>query len=135
MRISDWSSDVCSSDLRQRHTELLDLEKQLANARNQAAQVIPAEAFARLEANDRAVAEARAAVNAGATTIELTGDATGITIGGEPLTPNSPRNLTGETQIALGGGVLVIRPPETAASAAARLAELDRKSTRLNSSH
>src|SRR3546814_2849842 len=119
MRISDWSSDVCSSDLakaaldkardyratarqarvegdarlarrqrhaaitdaRQRHTELLDLEKQLANARNQAAQVIPAEAFARLEANDRAVAEARAAVNAGATTIELTGDATGITIG------------------------------------------------------
>src|SRR3546814_15529127 len=90
MRISDWSSDVCSSDL---------LEKQLANARNQAAQVIPAEAFARLEANDRAVAEARAAVNAGATTIELTGDATGITIGGEPLTPNSPRTLTGETQI------------------------------------
>src|SRR3546814_8122415 len=106
MRISDWSSDVCSSDL----------------------------------ANDRAVAEARAAVNAGATTIELTGDATGITIGGEPLTPNSPRTLTGETQIALGGGVLVIRPPATAASAEARLAELlerqeDRKRTRLNSSH
>src|SRR3546814_1234902 len=100
------------TDARQRHTELLDLEKQLANARNQAAQVIPAEAFARLEANDRAVAEARAAVNAGATTIELTGDATGITIGGEPLTPNSPRTLTGETQIAL-----------------------DRTSTRLNSSH
>src|SRR3546814_11624138 len=115
MRISDWSSDVCSSDL---------LEKQLANARNQAAQVIPAEAFARLEANDRAVAEARAAVNAGATTIELTGDATGITIGGEPLTPNSPRTLTGETQIALTRGVLVLRPPATAASAAARPAQL-----------
>src|SRR3546814_14544313 len=65
MRISDWSSDVCSSDR-----------------------------------------------------------ATGITIGGEPLTPNSPRTLTGETQIALGGGVLVIRPPATAASAEARLAEL-----------
>ena len=42
----------------------------------------------------------------------------------EPLTPNSPRTLTGETQIALGGGTLVIRPPATAASAEARLAEL-----------
>lgn len=123
-RLARLQRHAAITDARQRHTELLDLEKQLANARNQAAQVIPAEAFARLEANDRAVAEARAAVNAGATTIELTGDATGITIGGEPLTPNSPRTLTGETQIALGGGILVIRPPATAASATARLAEL-----------
>ena len=123
-RLARLQRHAAIADARQRHTELLDLEKQLANARNQAAQVIPAEAFARLEANDRAVAEARAAVNAGATTIELTGDATGITIDGEPLTPNSPRTLTGETQIALGGGILVIRPPATAASAEARLAEL-----------
>ena len=115
-RLARLQRHAAIADARQRHTELLDLEKQLANARNQAAQVIPAEAFARLEANDRAVAEARAAVNAGATTIELTGD--------EPLTPNSPRTLTGETQIALGGGILVIRPPATAASAEARLAEL-----------
>ncbi|UZW58217.1 AAA family ATPase (plasmid) [Sphingobium sp. JS3065] len=123
-RLARRQRHAAITDARQRHTELLDLELQLANARNQAAQVIPAEAFARLEANDRAVAEARAAVNAGATTIELTGDATGITINGEPLTPNSPRTLTGETQIALGGGILVIRPPATAASAEARLAEL-----------
>lgn len=123
-RLATRQRHAAIADARRRHTELLDLEKQLANARHQAARVIPAEAFARLEANDRAVAEARAAVNAGATTIELTGDATGITIGGEPLTPNSPRTLTGETQIGLGGGILVIRPPATAASAEACLAEL-----------
>lgn len=123
-RLATRQRHAAIADARQRHTELLDLEKQLADARNQAAQVIPARAFARLEANDRAVAEARAAVNAGATTIELTGDATGITIGGEPLTPNSPHTLTGETQIGLGAGILVIRPPATAASAEARLAEL-----------
>lgn len=112
------------ADARQRCTDLLDLERQLVDARHQAARVIPAEVLARLEANDRAVAEARAAVNAGATTIELTGDATGITMDGEPLTPHSPRTLTGETQIALGDGILFIRPPATAASATARLAEL-----------
>ncbi|WP_454890467.1 AAA family ATPase [Sphingopyxis chilensis] len=123
-RLATRQRHAAIADARRRHTELIDLEKQLANARHQAARVIPAVAFARLEANDRAVAEARAAVNAGATMIELTGDATGITIGGEPLTPNSPRTLTGETQIALGGGILVIRPPATAASAEARLAEL-----------
>ena len=123
-RLAGRQRHAAITDARQRHTELLDLEKQLINARNQAEQVIPAEAFARLEVNDRAVAEARAAVNAGATTIELTGDATGITIDGEPLTPNSPRTLAGETQIALGGGILVIRPPATAASATARLAAL-----------
>ncbi|WP_333885290.1 AAA family ATPase [Sphingobium yanoikuyae] len=123
-RLAGRQRRAAITDARQRHTELLDLEKQLTNARDQAARVIPAEAFARLEANDRAVAEARAAVNAGATTIELTGDATGITISGEPLTPNIPHTLTGETQIALGGGILLIRPPATAASATARLAEL-----------
>lgn len=123
-RLAGRQRHAAITDARRRHTELLDLEKQLTNARNQAARVIPAEAFARLEANDRAVAEARAAVNAGATTIELTGDAAGITIGGEPLAPNIQHTLTGETQIALGGGILVIRPPATAASAEARLAEL-----------
>src|SRR3546814_18912157 len=90
---------------RSTRTDTLSLHDALPiYARNQAAQVIPAEAFARREAHDRAVAEARAAVNAGATTIELTGDATGITIGGEPLKPNRPRTFTGEAQIALGGG-------------------------------
>jgi len=123
-RLAERQRHAAIADARQRHTELLDLEKQLLNARNQAARIIPAEALTRLEANDRAIAEARAAVNAGATTIELTGDATGITIDGEPLTPDSPRTLTGETQIALGGGILVIRPPATASSATARLAEL-----------
>ncbi|MFZ2994590.1 AAA family ATPase [Sphingobium sp.] len=110
------------ADARQRHTELLNLEQQLGDARIDAERLIPAEAVARLEANDRAIAEARAGVNAGATSIELIGDIADITIGGEPLTPNIPRTLTGETQIALGGGILVIRPPATAASAEASLA-------------
>lgn len=123
-RLAGRQRRAAIADARQRCTDLLDLERQLVDARHQAARVIPAEALARLEANDRAVAEARAAVNAGATTIELTGDATGITMDGEPLTPNSPRTLTGETQIALGDGILFIRPPATAASATARLAEL-----------
>ena len=122
-RLARRQRHAAIADAHQRHTELLDLEKHLADARNLAARVIPAEALTQLETNDRAIAEARAAVNAGATTIELTGDATGITIDGETLTPNSPRTLTGETQIALGGGILVIRPPATAASAEARLAE------------
>ena len=123
-RLAGRQRRAAIADAHQRCTDLLDLERRLVDARNQAARIIPAEALARLEANDRAVAEAQAAVNAGATTIELTGDATGITIDGEPLTPNSPRTLTGETQIALGDGILFIRPPATAASATARLAEL-----------
>jgi len=103
---------------------LIDLEKRLTEARKVAATLIPAEAFARLEANDRKVAEARAAVDAGATAIELLGDVPNITIDGAPLRPNSRHILDGETRIGLEGGTLVIRPPETAASAAARLAEL-----------
>lgn len=123
-RLAGRQRRAAIADAHKRCADILDLERRLVDARNQAARVIPAEALARLEANDRAVAEARAAVNAGATTIELTGDATGITMDGEPLTPNSPRTLTGETQIALGDGILFIRPPATAASATARLAEL-----------
>src|SRR3546814_13923757 len=38
-----------------------------------------------LEAHDRAVAEAQAVVNAGATRIALSGTADGITIDGEPM--------------------------------------------------
>ncbi|MBW4655641.1 MAG: AAA family ATPase [Kaiparowitsia implicata GSE-PSE-MK54-09C] len=123
-RLAQRQRGVAITDAREQYTKLLDLEKQLADARNVAARLIPAEALARLEANDRAIAEARAAVNAGATSIELIGNVADITIDGAPLEPNSPRTLTGETQIALGGGILVIRPPATAASAEARLAEL-----------
>lgn len=122
-RLATRQRHAAIAEAHQRHTDLLGLEKQLADARKEATLLIPAEAIAGLEANDRAVAETRAAVNAGATTIELTGDASGITIDGEPLSPNTRRTLTGETQIALGGGILVIRPPATAASAEARLAE------------
>src|SRR3546814_2322076 len=42
----------------------------------------------------------------------------------DTLFPYTTLFRSGETQIALGGGVLVIRPPATAASAEARLAEL-----------
>lgn len=41
-RLARRQRHAAITDARQRHTELLDLEKQLANARNQAAQVIPA---------------------------------------------------------------------------------------------
>jgi len=123
-RLAERQRHTAIAEVRQRHTALLDLEKQLGEARTIAKGLIPADALARLDANDRAIAEARATITAGATAIELIGDVTGITLDGEPLEPNSPRILTGETEIGLKGGALVIRPPATAASAEARLTEL-----------
>src|SRR3546814_7223750 len=92
MRISDWSSDVCSSDLTS------------------------------LEAHDRAVAEAQAVVNAGATRIALSGTADGITIDGEPMALGA-RTLDREVHIRIGAAELQITPPASAASAAEVLAD------------
>ncbi|WP_066682691.1 AAA family ATPase [Sphingomonas sp. CCH9-E2] len=129
-RLAQRNRRAAIASARQRHTELLDLEQQLAEARDRAAGLIPADVLVQLDANDRAIAEAQAAVNAGATSIELVGDVPDVTIDGTPLTPGAARVLTGETRIGLNGGALVIRPPETAASAEARLAELRERQVR-----
>src|SRR3546814_3864532 len=93
MRISDWSSDVCSSDLSDT--------------------AIAPKVLTSLEAHDRAVAEAQAVVNAGATRIALSGTADGITIDGEPMALGA-RTLDREVHIRIGAAELQITPPASA---------------------
>ncbi|UAJ12617.1 AAA family ATPase [Glacieibacterium megasporae] len=114
------------SSARIRHIELLALELQECEAKQLSANLIPAKAIALLEASDRAVAEAYAIVNAGATLISLTGNTTGILIDGETTTVGE-RKLTRETRITFGEADLLIRPPLTAASAEEALAAAQRK--------
>jgi hypothetical protein len=109
------------SAARERHRNLLLIERELEEARALSATEIPASAIEQLEASDRSVAEARAALNAGATSVELIGDAPNVKIDGHPVGPE-PRVLTGETRIELGSGaVLIVRPPPSAQSAEERL--------------
>ncbi|MEX3960483.1 hypothetical protein [Trinickia sp. EG282A] len=106
---------------RKRHGELLALEAQYREAKAVVATAVPATLIASLEAHDRAVAEARAIVNAGATRIALSGVATGVTIDGEPM-PTGERTLTREARIRFGDAELVVSPPAAAASAEEALA-------------
>jgi hypothetical protein len=101
---------------RDRHGELLALEHQYRNAKAIAATTIAPKFIKSLEGHDRAVAEARAIVNAGAIRIELSGTATGITLDGEPMLIGA-RTLTREARIRLGDAEILISPPTAAASA------------------
>lgn len=101
---------------RKRHAELIELERLQAEANALAATLIPAKTIALIEANERAVAEARALRSAGATRIALSGATAGILIDGEPMSAGE-RTLTGETHIRLGDAELVVIPPAGAASA------------------
>ncbi|RQV59870.1 hypothetical protein DF018_30045 [Burkholderia cenocepacia] len=111
---------------RKRHGELITLETRYKEAKALAATAIPATTIAALEAHDRAVAEARAIVNAGATRITLSGVATGVTIDGEPMSTGE-RTLTRETHISFGDAELVVSPPAAAASAEEALASALRR--------
>ncbi|MGU7705402.1 hypothetical protein, partial [Escherichia coli] len=84
MRASRRRSAVSAA--RARHAELVDLERLQVEAAALTATLIPAKAMEAIEANERLVAEARAALAAGATRIALVGDADGISIDGEPMT-------------------------------------------------
>lgn len=106
---------------RNRHAELVELERLQVEAAALAATLIPAKVLETLEANDRLVAEARATRAAGATRIALSGDASGVSIDGEPM-PLGERTLTGETRVRFGNAELVITPPAGAASAEEALA-------------
>ncbi|MBD8641492.1 hypothetical protein [Sphingomonas sp. CFBP 13733] len=78
--------------------------------------LIPPNVIKMLEERERAVDKARAAVGAGATRVELTGDVSGVQIDGMPAEPGD-RTLSRETRIQLGGAMLIIRPPAELQSA------------------
>ncbi|TCI00716.1 hypothetical protein EJV46_01215 [Roseococcus sp. SYP-B2431] len=117
-RAAERSAAIAAAS--KRHAALLDLERQQIDARALAARATPAKVIDELEANERAIAEARATVNAGATILALTGSTTGITIDGEPAAAGE-RTLIRETAVRLGDAELIVRPPLTLASAEARL--------------
>ena len=112
---------VAVAAARKRHAELVELERRHGEAKALAATSIPAEMMAGLEANERAVAEARAILSVGATRITLQGDATGISIDGMPWA-TSERILTRETRIRFGAAELVLSPPAGTESAEQALA-------------
>ena len=111
---------------RKRHQELAELEHQLGEANAVAATLISPKQMASLEAGDRAVAEARAIVGAGATRLTLAGSKLGITIDGEPM-PLGDRTLTHEARIRFGQAELIVSPPAAAASAEESFSAAQRK--------
>ena len=119
---------------RARHAALLDLEAKRDALLQVANNEVPPETMANLEANDRAIAGARAALAAGATTVELRGDQDGVSIDGEPF-GSGQRTLTREARISLPTGAeILVRPPASAASAETQLADaLDRLADALSS--
>lgn len=120
------------SAARARHAELVDLERLEEEATVLAASLIPAKAMDVIEANERLVAEARAALAAGATRIALVGDAAGISIDGEPMALGN-RTLSGETRLRFGNAELIITPPAGAASAEGALSSaLERQKAALS---
>lgn len=121
-RTNEFKRKSAIAAARTRYQALLDLQARHAAATELSATLIPGETLKELEAHDRAVAEARAAVRAGATIIELVREVPGVTLDGQPMMPG-PTTITRETSITLGEAELVIRPPVSATSAEARLAE------------
>ncbi|WP_277983912.1 AAA family ATPase [Sphingomonas faeni] len=106
-----------------RHETVIELEERLSIARATSATMIPSERISRLEKGERSIAEARAKLAAGATTIELVGSAPDVRIDGKPVTTDR-RVLTHETRVSLGPGAeLIIRPPASAGSADLELTE------------
>ncbi len=93
-----------------RHAELLTLEAELDAARMLGRTEIPVRAIKVLEERERAVDRALAAVEAGATRIELRGELDGMTIDGLAAQAGD-RTLSRETRIRFGGAELIVRPP------------------------
>lgn len=117
---------IATASARRRHDELLKLERLHREAKALAATAIPARAIEELEANERAVSQAQAIVDAGATRLALSGITEGVTIDGEPMSAGE-RTITRATHIVIGGAQLVVSPPAAAASAQETLAAAIRK--------
>ncbi len=108
---------------RVRHDTVIALEQRLSIARATAATMISSVRISQLEKGERSIAEARAKLAAGATTIELVGSAPDVRIDGNSVTTGR-RVLTHETRVSLGSGAeLIIRPPASAGSAELGLTE------------
>ncbi len=106
-----------------RHDTVIALEKRLSIAKATSSTMISSDRISRLEKGERSIAEARAKLAAGATTIELVGSAPDVRIDGKPVTTDR-RVLTHETRVSLGSGAeLIIRPPASAGSAELGLKE------------
>lgn len=110
------------TEARLRYRELLSLEAALAEATALAATLISADDLNELEASDRAIAQASAIVNAGATRVRVEGDTAAVTVDGAPALAETFL-ITRETRIQVGGAVLLVTPPSGAASAEEALAE------------
>ncbi|WP_420139879.1 AAA family ATPase [Sphingomonas sp.] len=111
---------------RARHTELLALEAEHRSAKATASTAIPANSIEQLEVLERAVAEARAVVNAGATRVALSGPDGVVMADGEPITAGE-RTLTRPTTFSFGESHLTVTPPSSAESAEEVLAAAKRK--------
>ncbi|MBE2993772.1 AAA family ATPase [Sphingomonas sp. CFBP 13603] len=108
---------------RVRHETVIGLEQRLSIARATSATMISSEKIGQLEKGERSIAEARAKLAAGATTIELVGSAPDIRIDGNPVTTDRIV-LTRETRVSLGSSAeLIIRPPASAGSVELGLTE------------
>ncbi len=111
---------------RRRHDELLKLEQLDREAKALAATAIPTKTIETLEANDRAVSQAQAIVDAGATRLTLSGTIDGVMIDGRPMAAGQ-RTITRAANISIGGAQLIVSPPAAAASAEETLAVAIRK--------
>lgn len=115
---------------RNRHQELLALEAQLAAARAVVATMVPAQTLAILDENERAVGQAQAVLDAGATRIRGEGDTEGVLVDGEPLGAQE-RTITRETRIQVGGAEIVILPPPGTSAQERLRAALERQQAAL----
>ncbi|GBQ43048.1 AAA family ATPase [Komagataeibacter europaeus] len=111
---------------RRRYADLLKFEEQRSTAKALSDTAIAPKVLSSLEAHERAVAEAQAVVNAGATRITLSGSADGITIDGVPMALGTS-TLDREVHIRFGDAELKIAPPASVASAAEFLVSALRK--------
>ena len=109
------------ADARRRHAELRTLEAECDTARTLGVTLLSADVLKALEAKERAVDKARAAVAAGATRIEFVGDLSGLMVDGVGVEPGS-RTLSRETRICFGAAELIVHPPAGAQSAQTALA-------------
>ncbi len=115
-----------STAARARHAELLGLEREYRDAKLLSDTALPPASIAALEAHERAVAEARAVMNAGATLIAYSGPEGAVLIDDEPISAGE-RTLDRTTTFSFGEAELVVIPPSSAESAKEALAIAQRK--------
>lgn len=117
---------AASAAARDRYAELLELEHEYRDAKALSDTAIPAASLAALEARERAVAEAQAVLNVGATRVSFSGPDGAVLVDGKPIAAGE-RSLTRATTFCFGEAELTVTPPGTAESAEEALAAAQRK--------